>query len=249
MLIDWFTVAAQAVNFLILVWLLKRFLYAPIINAIDAREKRIAAELAHAETMQAEAHASMADYARKQAELEAERIVLLKQATDDAAVERQRLISIARSDADDLRGKQQEQLQNEYRQLGDEISRKASAEAFAIAKKILCDLADESLEERMAAVFIQRLGMLDINVQQQLANATQVLVRSAFAQTERSTIEDAIRKLTPAEINFEVMPELINGIVLIAHGHKIVWSVADYLSTLENEVSTLLKMQPAGESK
>ena len=42
MLIDWFTVGAQALNFLILVWLLKRFLYKPILDAIDAREKRIA---------------------------------------------------------------------------------------------------------------------------------------------------------------------------------------------------------------
>ena len=42
MLIDWFTVAAQALNFLILVWLMKRFLYKPILHAIDAREERIA---------------------------------------------------------------------------------------------------------------------------------------------------------------------------------------------------------------
>ncbi len=34
--IDWFTVGAQALNFLILVWLMKRFLYKPILNAIDA---------------------------------------------------------------------------------------------------------------------------------------------------------------------------------------------------------------------
>ena len=42
MLIDWFTVAAQAVNFLLLVWLLKRFLHKPVLAAIDEREKRIA---------------------------------------------------------------------------------------------------------------------------------------------------------------------------------------------------------------
>ena len=46
MLIDWFTVAAQAVNFLILVWLLKRFLYKPVLAAVDEREKRITAQLA-----------------------------------------------------------------------------------------------------------------------------------------------------------------------------------------------------------
>ena len=48
MLIDWFTVGAQAVNFLVLVWLLRRFLYRPILKAIDAREKRIADQLADA---------------------------------------------------------------------------------------------------------------------------------------------------------------------------------------------------------
>ena len=49
MLIDWFTVGAQALNFLILVWLLKRFLYKPILHAIDEREKGIAAQLASSE--------------------------------------------------------------------------------------------------------------------------------------------------------------------------------------------------------
>ncbi|MFQ3186924.1 MAG: F-type H+-transporting ATPase subunit b, partial [Marinomonas primoryensis] len=53
MLIDWFTVIAQLINFLVLVWLLKRFLYRPILNAIDAREKRIADELADADEKRA----------------------------------------------------------------------------------------------------------------------------------------------------------------------------------------------------
>ena len=48
MLIDWFTVGAQALNFLLLVWLLKRFLYQPILDAISAREQRTALQLADA---------------------------------------------------------------------------------------------------------------------------------------------------------------------------------------------------------
>ena len=55
MLIDWFTVAAQALNFVILVWLMKRFLYQPILHAIDEREKLIASELANADKKKAEA--------------------------------------------------------------------------------------------------------------------------------------------------------------------------------------------------
>ncbi len=58
MLIDWFTVGAQVLNFLILVWLLKHFLYKPILNAIDSREKQIAAELADANVKNTEAKKS-----------------------------------------------------------------------------------------------------------------------------------------------------------------------------------------------
>ncbi len=48
MLIDWFTVGAQALNFFILVWLMKRFLYKPILDAINAREMLVAKQLAEA---------------------------------------------------------------------------------------------------------------------------------------------------------------------------------------------------------
>ena len=49
MLIDWFTVCAQIVNFLVLVALLKHFLYGPILRAMDAREQTIAGRLAEAQ--------------------------------------------------------------------------------------------------------------------------------------------------------------------------------------------------------
>ncbi|MEF9674151.1 hypothetical protein QNM99_26650 [Pseudomonas sp. PCH446] len=73
MLIDWFTVGAQILNFLILVWLLKRFLYHPILNAIDAREQRIAKELADADAEKTEAGQEREAYQRKNAAFDKER--------------------------------------------------------------------------------------------------------------------------------------------------------------------------------
>ncbi len=55
MLIDWFTVGAQALNFVVLVWLLKRFLYQPVLDAIDAREARIAKQIGDAQAVQHDA--------------------------------------------------------------------------------------------------------------------------------------------------------------------------------------------------
>jgi F-type H+-transporting ATPase subunit b len=73
MLIDWFTVVAQIVNFVILLWLMKRFLYQPILSAIDARESRIAAELSEAATKLAEAEAKREVFQRKNDEIDHQR--------------------------------------------------------------------------------------------------------------------------------------------------------------------------------
>src|ERR1700684_4177373 len=99
MLIDWFTVCAQALNFLILVWLMKRFLYKPILHAIDVREKRIAAELADADKKKTEAQKESDEYKKKNEEFDEQRAGLLSQATQDAQNERERLLSGARKAA------------------------------------------------------------------------------------------------------------------------------------------------------
>ena len=117
MLINWFTVFAQAINFLILVWLLKRFLYKPILQAIDEREKRIAAQLADAEAKKADAQKERDDFEHKNQVFDQERAALLKKAMDEASAERQRLLDEARRDADAFRAKRQEALRTEQRNL------------------------------------------------------------------------------------------------------------------------------------
>ena len=102
MLIDWFTVAAQGVNFVILVWLLKHFLYKPILGAIDAREKHIAAELADANAKKVEAQKERDDFQNKNKVFDEQRAGLLAKAKADADVERDRLIGDAHKKADAL---------------------------------------------------------------------------------------------------------------------------------------------------
>ena len=256
MLIDWFTVIAQAVNFLILVWLLKRFLYHPILNALDAREKRIAAELADADAKKAEALTEREEFKRKNDEFDGQRDALLNKATDEAATERQRLFDQARKDADSLRAKQQESLRSEYQHLNEALARRTQSEVFAIARKALADLAGESLEERMADVFVQRLRALNSEEKGELAAMYKspfqpVLVRSAFelAPAQRTSIEGAVKDTlsSTATIRFEVVPNLIGGIELIMEGQKVAWSIADYLVSLEKDVNELLKVQKKSE--
>ena len=168
MLIDWFTVAAQAVNFLILVWLLKRFLYKPILDAIDAREKRIAAELEAADAIRAEASREREEFQEKNETFDQQRQAMLTKAADEANSERQRLIADAKKVAETLRANCEDALQREHVALNEEVTRRTQAEVFAIARKALTDLANLNLEEQMTDVFTRRLQALDDDCESRL---------------------------------------------------------------------------------
>jgi F-type H+-transporting ATPase subunit b len=157
MLIDWFTVIAQAINFLILVWLLKRFLYRPVLDAIDTREKRIAAKIADADAKEAEAQKQRDDYQQKNQAFDQERNTHMNQVLEEAKAERAHLLDTARQESEDLRVRLAQGLRNEQQSLNEEISRRAREEVFAIARKVLSDLAGTSLEQRMTEIFLDRL--------------------------------------------------------------------------------------------
>ena len=250
MLIDWFTVGAQALNFLILVWLMKRYLYKPIRHAIDEREKRIATELANADAKKAEAQKEHVEFQRKNAEFDQQRAALLSKATEEAQAERQRLLDEARKAAIALSSKRQEALRNEEHNLHQAISSRTQREVFAITRKALTDLATTSLEERLGEVFTRRLREMDGKVKQSLGAALKVasdpaLVRSTFdlPAEQRAAIQNALNETFSAEIHvrFETAPELISGIELTTNGQKVAWSIEDYLASLEKGVAELLK--------
>ena len=258
MLIDWFTVGAQALNFLILVWLLKHFLYKPILHAIDAREKRIATELADADAKKAEAIKERDEFQHKNEEFDRQRAVLLSQATDEAKAERQRLLDEARQAADALSAKRQDTLRNDAHNLNQAISRRTQQEVFAIARKALTDLASTSLEERLGEVFTRRLREMDGKAKAGLAVALKTaahpaLVRSAFdlPAEQRTVIQQALNETFSSEIHvrFETAPDLISGIELTTNGQKVAWSIADYLTFLEKGVDELLKGRDKPEAK
>jgi F-type H+-transporting ATPase subunit b len=258
MLIDWFTVGAQALNFLILVWLMKRFLYQPIRHAIEEREKRVATELASADAKKTEAQKEHDEFQHKNAEFDQQRAALLSKATNEAQAERQRLLDEARKAAVALSSKRQETLRDEERNLHQAIRRRTQQEVFAIARKALADLATVSLEERLGEVFTRRLREMDGQAKESLGAALKsgsdpAFVRSTFdlPAEQRAAIQNALNQTFSAEIHlrFETSPDLIGGIELTSNGQKVAWSIADYLASMEKGVDELLKEKAQAEAK
>ena len=243
MLIDWFTVGAQLLNFLILVWLMKRFLYQPVLQAIAAREQKIAATLADAAAQQAQAQAQQAEFRQKNEALDAQRADLLRQARDAADAEAERLRSEARAEAEAVRAAQSKTLQSDARQLRADITRQVQEQVFDISRKVLAELASASLEQQACEVFLQRLQALEGQALATLGQALKAaseaepaVLRSAFElpAAQQAALRSALQQRfgQPVALVFEPAPELVSGIALSAQGQQLDWNVAEHLASL-----------------
>lgn len=251
MLIDWFTVFAQALNFLVLVWLLKRYLYKPILHAIDIREQRIDTQVNDATALQLKAQNELDTFTHKNEVFDQQKAQLMQQASESVDREKKRLTTVAEQEAHAAQIKHQQSLVKQANKLKKTLSRKATQEIFAIARKTLEDLAGASLEQQIVTVFIDVMNALDKPAKTvfakalKTASATQApIVRSALAlsETQRITIRQAIKQTFNVDITlkFETKPALLSGIELSANGQKLVWSIEDYLSELEQKVNNLV---------
>lgn len=249
MLIDWFTVAAQAVNFLVLAWLLKRFLYKPVLNAIAQREHTVAAQLEEAAKETDDARRERAALAQQTEQLGKERARLLAEASQAAEAERQKLLGSARDEAAALREALGMAAAKEREQLERELAVRTQDEVVAIARKALSDLADVELEDRMVAVFLSRLHGLGDAERQQWANspgdpADQPIVRSAFALSleQRTAVAAGVGQLlgNDAAVQFQVEPSLLSGLELTVRGRKIDWNLPNYLAGLQDRMAAFI---------
>lgn len=245
MQIDWLTVTAQMVNFLILVWLLKRLLYRPVLDAMDRRERGIAGQLEQAGQREHEADARVHLYEDKERTLEREREHRIAHAHEEAEHERRRLLDEARHDIDRQREKWREELWHEQEDFREALRRGLAESALRIAQNALADLADAGLERQVLATFVRRLQALPEAQRQELAEASARLrVTTSFDLDEkaREQLEAVLHEAIGAglSIEFHRDPTLVCGIAVAGDGRKVAWSIADYVEGTEGRIAELM---------
>lgn len=244
--INWFTVIAQVINFLILVWLLRRFLYKPVLNAIEEREKKIAAQLKDAADKKAEAQKERDAFQQKNETFDNELNSKMNKAREDVANEKHRLSEEARKEYEERRTKLEQSLIAEQQNIANTIKRKTQAEVFAIANKALTDLASSSLEQQLLKVFIYRIHNLKEEEKLHLKNAfskedTVIVVKCAFelplflqAELEKELLNTIDRT---AQFRYAISPGLISGIEICAQNYRLSWNIDSYLNSLQQHIS------------
>ena len=246
MQIDWVTVAAQIVNFLVLVWLLQRFLYQPITRAMRRREERIEARLAEARKT------------REDAEDEARRLREKEAALED---ERERMLASARAEADRLRERLEQDIRDEMeekrqawrRHLAEErgaflasIKRQAGQQLLRIAGRVLAEYGDTDIAERVVATFAGRLEALDAETRGKLVRAARQEGAVAVVETGSALDADARETVTRAihsrdvEVDCREDPQLVIGVRLAIGDYTAEWSAERHLRRLETELGEII---------
>lgn len=258
MLIDPFTVGAQIVNFLILIWLLGRVLYGPITRAMDERDGRIRRDIEDARRLQAEAAAARDELAQQAAAFAAERESRLAEARAEIETWRQAQMEAARAEMDASRGRWQRALVQERRAAVGELGRRVAHEALSLVRTALRDLADSELEERVIARFLTRLRELTPDERDRLRAAAaddghRIHVRTAagLGEAERLRLREAVSDALGAEVTVEVdtTAEPGSGVEVRTGGLKVTWSLNEYLGSLENRLADALGSPPKADDE
>jgi F-type H+-transporting ATPase subunit b len=243
--INWFTFGAQIANFLLLVWLLRRFLYGPITTAMSERQQRIADRFEEAREKRETAEAEATQYRQKLEALATTREETIAEAENAARERRQEMIEEGRAEADRLEAQWKEAIRRERETFLKELGERVSHETVELARRALRDLAHAELEQAVVHVFQDRLRNLDDDRRQLLIDAIQaddgaVQVHTVFELDDENErhLTETLRTVTGMEVGLEFDQDagLGLGIELRVGGHKVAWSLQGYLAEVQERI-------------
>jgi F-type H+-transporting ATPase subunit b len=144
----------QIVNFAILLFLLYRFLYNPVLNMLAERRERISEGLAEAERVREEAEEQRQEYEhelQRQRQESQERIQRAMQASEEAKEE---ILDEARREADQIKARARDEIEYERRQALEQLRTQVADLAILAASKVLDGAIDENVQRKLVQQFI-----------------------------------------------------------------------------------------------
>jgi F-type H+-transporting ATPase subunit b len=222
--LSWSTFVLEIFNFLVLVWILKRFLYKPVLNVISRRRAGIEKTLADAEALHADAEKSRERYEgrladwhqeRREAreallrELEAERLVKMTELQSSLELERETAkVAEARRQADAVR----------------KIEETALVQGARFASSLLEQASGPDTEARLVDLVTAELTQLPAERIAALRDSygktlEAIVVVSAFEipDDQRQRLKEALATVTSPNmpLRFEQNSELLAGVRII----------------------------------
>lgn len=216
--LDWSTFLLEIVNFLILVWVLKRFLYKPVIESIAERRKRVEGILNDAEKIKNDALSLKAAEETRQAEWEEQIQSMEERLAEEIGLKRERMLKALDSDLEKQKSRNAAIEQRRMQEWQKKIETRALGLGALFAAKLLSRLAGPELDAMIYDLFMEDLEKIDASgLRASLQeDDVEMNVSSAFplSQGKRKRLLDEMEKLTGRTLkaSFSADASLVGGL-------------------------------------
>lgn len=250
MQIDWVTFAAEIINLLVLVWLLKRFLYVPINNIIQQRQSEINSKIEAANNLHHQAESEFQTLELEKNTFEQSLQSRQNDLTKELSLERKETLSKIKQEAEQFKHQLQSEIKLQNQNLKSELEQFISRDFLQISGKIITDLTGATPIERVLNLFYERLVNLNkseiIKINKIIKNQKVIIINSSNSLSEKHQ-RDMTRFLRSyfeippkIKIQYQVVPTLILGIEIRIQDIGIDWTIKNYLDELEQSLDRIL---------
>lgn len=208
--LNWSTVILEIINFLVLVWLLKHFLYEPVKTVVATRRASIEAQLNEAKSTQEDAEALRHQYENRVADWEREREEARQALQKEIEVERSRLLDALQAELAAEREKSTVLAERHFAELKREYETRALHQGGRFVSRLLEGVASPELEAKLLELLLEELRVLPPAQREALQPqgegkkvAVEVLSAYTLDNGQRQKLQQRLEKLVSAKLNFK----------------------------------------------
>lgn len=241
MQLDWTTFFLEVINFVVLLWILQRFLYKPVMASLDARQQRIRDETVRAEQLRSEAEALRLQYETQLAEWAKEHEASRHQLEAELQQARNKALEELRKSLLDEAAKKQARDSAIIAAHEAALMREAAGEAYKQAAGMLVRLASPALTQAIVEVFLADLQALDDTELNTLRKAAQALIDASMVEVRaahalEAAFQDRIGQALNAAAGQNLTPIFAEDASLIA-GIRVVVGECQLHANLQDELA------------
>lgn len=248
--VDIFTLVVQIINLMVLIWVLKHFLYRPLLDAVDKRQHQIARNIQEALDAAARAKDEERVWQQKVTDIDNQKQSLIKQASEAAEDLKETLLVVAKENVKKSEKRWQEELVQQ-KQSFDMALQHLIVEQFRIfASQSLSEMADTNLQTLIIGKFLQKIKKIpaedkkSFSVAAKEKNEVRVFTDTKLSKKDEQLLIQEIRKAfklsDKVTIIFKEDINLICGIEIEAGEMEISWNIKQYLDSFEQQLDGAL---------
>ena len=236
--LNWSTFVLEIINFLVLVWILKRFLYQPVLDMIARRRTAIESQLAEARQLHVDADTLKEQYEHRLADWEQERQKAMEKLMLELEENRQQQLEKLKLELSQEDEKNQVARSRQNKQATREIEQRALQQGAEFASRLLSEAAGPELDNRLFNLLLDELGTMSSEQISALSNnwgesPEHILVTSAYPLTDekQQRLQDTLSRVTglSAPLHYEQDSNLLAGLNITVGAWVIQLNVRDEL--------------------